>query len=672
MNTLNNEVEVLIEKLPEQYQQIFSYSKYDSLGSRKCDSRLKEILDVYNQIKKQLGRDLKVLDLGCAQGYFSLNLAKEEAFVCGVDCNQENINLCNKLSNIHNLNNLEFKKDKIQNFLKSNPLQEYDLILGLSVFHHICYEEGYEFTKNLIQETSKVIPNGIFELALKSEPMYWAESLEENEKDLIDCYSFTNQISKVETHLSEVKRPIFFVSNKIFLMESFATNFDVVLSSPHDFEDNAHNGTRKYFISTDLIIKYLSFQKEKNRLLNKKEFKYEINFLENEVVIKNKPKVVFSFANKEFGVIAREKIDGVLLHKRIKDLSFKDKKKLVLHLISQLVILEENNLYHNDLRVWNLIIDHTNEVSLIDYGAITESSNDCVWPSNVFYSFIVLVVEIFSEDFSHNNPTRKLDITKLYQLKELQHSVTRILTEKPENLSFKFIQQIFLDSYEKNNETDFNRITYEQNLSLNLHIEKLNQVKRVLNGLVFGEEIINLKIDSLLKEIQELFSKKNNHITSIEKVNYDLEKSLNLRIEKLNRVKRVLNGLVFGEEIINLKIDSLLKKIQELFSKKNNHITWMEKVNNDLEEKNIKIKIKLDSLRDRYEKIIIENNNMLIINNGILSENDELNTMISSKNDEINKLIKINSILYNKIYDVSFTKHLYRAYKKLFKQGKFK
>ena len=183
MKKLNSEVEVLIEKLPEQYQQIFSYSQYDSLGSRKCDSRLKKILDVYNQIKKQLERELKVLDLGCAQGYFSLNLAKEGACVSGVDYNQENINLCNKLSNIHNLTNVEFKKDKIQNFLKNNPLQEYDLVLGLSVFHHICHEEGYQFTQNLIKETAEVIPNGIYELALSSEPMYWAKSLNENEKE---------------------------------------------------------------------------------------------------------------------------------------------------------------------------------------------------------------------------------------------------------------------------------------------------------------------------------------------------------------------------------------------------------------------------------------------------------------------------------------------------------
>ena len=42
-------------------------------------------------------------------------------------------------------------------------------------------------------------------------------------------------------------------------------------------------------------------------------------------------------------------------------------------LISQLVMLEKRNLYHNDLRVWNIILVKSNEVSLIDFGAISES-----------------------------------------------------------------------------------------------------------------------------------------------------------------------------------------------------------------------------------------------------------------------------------------------------------
>ena len=632
MNKPKEEVELLIEKLPEQYQQIFSYSKYDSSGSRQCEPRLKKVLEVYNQIKKQLGRDLKILDLGCAQGYFSLNLAKKGAFVCGVDYNEENINLCSKLSNIHNLTNLQFKKDKIQNFLKNNPLQKYDLVLGLSVFHHICYEEGYQFTQNLIKETAKFIPSGIYELALSTEPLYWAFSLHENEKDILRCYSYINQISTTETHLSNIKRPIYFVSNKLFLRKSFSAIFDISFNSSHDFEDNAHNKTRKYFMSNEIIIKYISFKNKENRFRNRNEFVNEVNFLENKVLLKNKPRLVYKFSNNEYGIIAREIISGELLYKVINKFSFEAKKRIIMDLIPQLVMLETNGLYHNDLRVWNIILDKSNEVSLIDFGAISKSKDDCLWPSNVFYSFIVLIIEIFSDDFKHNKPTRKLDIRKLDQLKDWRQSVVTILHEKPENLSFMLIQKMFLESYKKKNVTDFARITYEQNFSLNLHIEKLKHVKTILTDLIFGKETKDFQIDSLLRKIQELLSKKNNHITWLEKV-----------------------------------IDEISLQ------------------NNDLEERNKQINNELKSLLDQYEKCIIENNSILIKYKETLSERDTIIKSISSKNDEINilnksnsvlsnkvnNLIETNSVLSNKIYNVSFTKHLYRAYKKLFKQGRY-
>lgn len=605
MNKPNNEVEILIEKLLEQYQQIFSYSKFDSLSSRKCDSRLKKILDVYSQIKKQLQRELKILDLGCAQGYFSLNLAKEGAFVCGVDCNEQNINLCNKLSNIHNLTNLDFKKDKIQHFLKNNPLQEFDLVLGLSVFHHICHEEGYKFTQNLIKEIAEVIPNGIYELALSSEPMYWAESLNENEEEILDCYSFVNQISTAETHLSKIKRPVYYVSNELFLFESFAANFDRAFSSSHAFEDNTHNHTRKYFVSKRLFIKHILFEKDENKLQNKREFKNEVKFLENEVLIKHKPKLKYKFENEKIGIIARDLINGELLYNILSKISFDDKKRIVLDLLSQLIILENNGLFHNDLRVWNIIVDQNTNVSLIDYGSITESSKDCVWPSNVFHSFIVLVIEIFSEDYSHINPTRKLDLTKLHHLRELQLPAIKILLEKPEKLSFELIHKEFLESCFDNNTLCLPPLIYEQNQSLNLHIGKLFQVKNLLINILFGKKKGNLQIDSLLSNIQDLFCKKNNYIIWLEKVNNE-ESNKNKCLE------------------------------------------------NDIEQKEHQI----NSLSEKYNTIIIEQNTLS-------KKYKDLSIEHKQMKKEISALRNLTINLRSKIYNVHFTKHLYRAWKRI-------
>lgn len=64
-----------IEKLPEIYQPIYGYEEIGKSSSRKCADRLIYIRNIYEKLKNKLGRDLKVLDIGCAQGYFSLNIA---------------------------------------------------------------------------------------------------------------------------------------------------------------------------------------------------------------------------------------------------------------------------------------------------------------------------------------------------------------------------------------------------------------------------------------------------------------------------------------------------------------------------------------------------------------------------------------------------------------------
>lgn len=668
MPTEQQELERLIEKLPEQYQQIFNCSKYDTGSARNCDLRLTSILKIYDQIKSSLGRNLKVLDLGCAQGYFSFNLAKHGAVVTGVDCCDENINLCNKLADLQNTLNLDFRKDEIQNFLTNNPLEGYDLVLGLSVFHHICYKEGFDFTQKLIKDTAKVIPHGIFELALKSEPLYWADSLRENVKDLLIGFSFVNQISTVETHLSEVKRPVFFTSNKIFLSESFFANFDNSLNSPHEFEDNAHNGTRKYFISDKLVIKYMIFDEVGNRSSNQREFKNEVKFLEAINGIKNKPKLEYKFENKRYGIIAREKIKGELLYKVIDNLSFEDKEKVVSQIISQLIILEKKGLYHNDLRLWNILINQNKKVSLIDFGSISDSPTDCVWPSNIFHSFIILVIEIFSGDFSHHNPTRKLDFRKLEGLKKLQSPVIKILLKEPGELSFSSIQKEISACNEKSADQRIGTLVNEQNLSLNLHIEKLKKVQKILIKLLFGEKESRFKIDTLLQNIQTLFGKKNNYILSLEKDVTHIQDNAGFLKQECESFKKNVLSLSNEKEELAKKILTL----EEDFIKAKNFHKHLVNQNKDLIETINQNELKIKSISQQYDQCVSDKNIIYQKHNTLKDENKSINEVLSKKTNQVNELNELSQSLYKKIYYVHFTKHLFRAWKKITRNKKYR
>lgn len=65
----------LVSELPEIYQTIFGHPEWDGEAARDCNERLGLITQQYGYLSRELGRPLRVLDLGCAQGFFSFSLA---------------------------------------------------------------------------------------------------------------------------------------------------------------------------------------------------------------------------------------------------------------------------------------------------------------------------------------------------------------------------------------------------------------------------------------------------------------------------------------------------------------------------------------------------------------------------------------------------------------------
>jgi O-antigen chain-terminating methyltransferase len=88
----------LVHRLPEVYQPILGHPELSERVSRGCSDRLDDIARIYRALETQLGRPLRVLDLGCAQGFFSLSLADLGATVLGVDYLAANIDVCQALA----------------------------------------------------------------------------------------------------------------------------------------------------------------------------------------------------------------------------------------------------------------------------------------------------------------------------------------------------------------------------------------------------------------------------------------------------------------------------------------------------------------------------------------------------------------------------------------------
>ena len=143
----------LVNDLPECYQPIFGHPELSSQVSRASEDRLSSIIETYDRLSNVTETPLKVLDLGCAQGFFSLNLAARGADVTGIDFLDKNVAVCNALA----LENPDFKATfqhgQVEAIIESLNDGDFDLVLGLSVFHHIIHAHGLDATKSLLRKT---------------------------------------------------------------------------------------------------------------------------------------------------------------------------------------------------------------------------------------------------------------------------------------------------------------------------------------------------------------------------------------------------------------------------------------------------------------------------------------------------------------------------------------
>ena len=107
----------MVESLPEIYQPIYKNLEFSENISRVCDDRLDSIILIYNALVKKVNRPLRVLDLGAAQGYFSLCLAEIGATVKGVDHLDKNIAVCKKLASEFKELDVSFHCGRIEEFI---------------------------------------------------------------------------------------------------------------------------------------------------------------------------------------------------------------------------------------------------------------------------------------------------------------------------------------------------------------------------------------------------------------------------------------------------------------------------------------------------------------------------------------------------------------------------
>jgi O-antigen chain-terminating bifunctional methyltransferase/kinase len=388
-------VSSLVAKLPEVYQPILGHPELCHTVSRRCEDRLAHILLVYQAMEKTFSRPLRVLDLGCAQGFFSLKLSQLGAQVHGVDCLEANISVCEALAAEQNARDVLFETAQIEDVLSRLETDRYDLILGLSVFHHIVEARGVPYVRGMLAAAGVKVAAAVFEIALAEEPLAWAAAQPQSARELISDYAFVHEIGRHATHLSEIRRPLFFASNRHWYLDGETDKLDRWEMASNAVAPDAHRMTRRFYFSGSRFITQFLLDDREKCAQNLLEWESGVAFLKNPPPGLTTPRLERWGRHEAEAWLVRELLPGATLETHIaKGYRSYDPDRVLRDILQQLLALEAVDLFHQDLRAWNVVIDTNGHATLIDYGAISKSRVDCAWPHNVFLSFLIFMREV--------------------------------------------------------------------------------------------------------------------------------------------------------------------------------------------------------------------------------------------------------------------------------------
>lgn len=159
----------------------------------------------------------------------------------------------------------------------------------------------------------------ILELAVKEEPLYWGVSQPDDPRELIEQCAFYRLIGEFDTHLSQVPRPMYLVSNHRVLLNDFNQPFQHWQNQPYAGAGLAHKRSRRYFFGKDYVCKFFYYDMPHNTLMaeesqrNKNELHNEMCFLAQPPTGFDTPALLAHGENAQSGWLVMEKLPGSLL-----------------------------------------------------------------------------------------------------------------------------------------------------------------------------------------------------------------------------------------------------------------------------------------------------------------------------------------------------------------------
>lgn len=432
-----------VAKLPEIYQPIYGHPELSHGALRSCDDRLAYLFRLHDAFSEKLGRPLRILDLGCAQGYMSLQLAARGATVTGIDIVPANIAICKALAAEHSELALTFLNDPAEVIIDLLQPDTYDLALGLSVFQHLVYTYGANNVYPLMQQLAQRVPVCVFETALASEPAVWAASQPDDENALLGEFAFTIELARVVNNLSNQTRPLLFASSRYWYVNGQIEAFDTWSAESQRFVGPMFRGSRRYFQNANHVLKLFSTMGTLGPI-NLLEVQSEADFLQTQSdVFENLPALTATGRTGNAIWLLRERIEGMILLDAVLKRTWYDPARVIKDVLTQLAALEERGLYHSDIRTWNVLLKPDGSALLIDYGAIVPLARAGEWPENIFFAFWLFACAAANRSAHPGTPQLAIMLSPTHLPEHLQNWAYRFWNTQPANWSFRKILEDF-------------------------------------------------------------------------------------------------------------------------------------------------------------------------------------------------------------------------------------
>lgn len=332
---------------------------------------------IYQEIKT-LGKGGHILNIGCGIGYYAYYFADRGYLVNGIDNDPHAISICKLLQRINgkkkkvNFSISEFSKE----FLEKIPDEQYDIVFLFGVLHHIIYKKGLNYTQELLSQLLKKTSLLYIELPVKNEltDAPWREDFPDDEMILFSqCMEV--EIEKVNyflNHQNYVGRPLYVIKKKQTQMQLCNQTYPVY---GRTFTAHQVGYYRRYYYDCGelYIKKYLLFEGTRNdsgkilKEINNYQLLPKNDFFPNMLCYQNQKTSIEILFNK---------IPGKTLHELLLKGQPIPELQVFVGIVEALAFLFQQGLYHNDIRLWNVMFDGKKTYMIdLEYASKDEKEN---------------------------------------------------------------------------------------------------------------------------------------------------------------------------------------------------------------------------------------------------------------------------------------------------------